>query len=124
MGVVGVGIDVVEIERFRATLGRRASMRTRLFSPDELAVVASRTDEVPSLAARFAAKEAVMKSLGVGLGAFGFHDCEVLRAPSGAPVLRASGLLVELQASRGVRQLHLSLTHTERSAQAVAVAET
>lgn len=123
MAVIGIGIDAVEIGRFRELLARRSTMRRRLFSPDELAAVAERVDDAPSLAARFAAKEATMKALGLGLGAFGFHECEVLRLDSGAPVLRSSGRLVELEQEHGVTRWHVSLTHTDVSAQAVVVAE-
>ena len=123
MTIVGVGIDAVEIDRFRELLARRSSMRDRLFSPDELAAIAGRTDPAPSLAARFAAKEATMKSLGLGLGAFGFHECEVLRLDSGAPLLRSSGRLVELELEHGVTRWHVSLTHTDSQASAVVIAE-
>lgn len=123
MAVIGVGIDAVDIGRFRELLVRREAMRHRLFSPAELEVLVGRVDPVPSLAARFAAKEAVMKSLGVGLGAFGFHDCEILRSDSGAPWLRSSGHLVELERDRGVGRWHVSLTHTDTSAHAVVLAE-
>ena len=69
--IVGVGVDVVDVERFRRVLARTPTLRERLFTAAELAYVAPRLDPVPSLAARFAAREAVMKSLGLGLGAFG-----------------------------------------------------
>lgn len=123
MAIVGVGIDSVEIDRFRDLLARRETMRTRLFSPAELAVVVDRNDEAPSLAARFAAKEATMKSLGLGLGAFGFHECEILREESGAPRLRASGRLVELAHEHGVGAWHVSLTHTDSMASAIVIAD-
>ena len=82
--LIGIGIDVVEIERFRRSLRRTPSMRERLFTAAELDYVASKADPVPSLAARFAAREAVMKSIGLGLGAFGFHEVSVERAASRA----------------------------------------
>ncbi|MGA1438711.1 MAG: holo-ACP synthase, partial [Ilumatobacteraceae bacterium] len=71
--MIGIGVDVVEIDRFRTSLRRTPSMRERLFTETELAYVAPQIDPVPSLAVRFAAREAVMKALGLGLGAFGFH---------------------------------------------------
>ena len=89
--VKGIGIDLVDIERFRRSLERTPSMRDRLFTPIELDYVAPKADPVPSLAARFAAREAVMKALGVGLGAFGFHDVWVERADSGSAVARRDG---------------------------------
>jgi holo-[acyl-carrier protein] synthase len=66
-------------------------MRERLFTASELEYVAPKADPVPSLAARFAAREAVMKALGLGLGAFGFHDVWVERAPSGRRRSRSTG---------------------------------
>ena len=73
------------------SLARTPSMRTRLFTDVELEYVAPKADPVPSLAARFAAREAVMKSLGLGLGAFGFHEVWVERADSGEPSLAIIG---------------------------------
>ena len=81
--MIGIGIDLVDIDRFRRSLERTPTMRTRLFTEVELSYVAAHNDPAPSLAARFAAREAVMKALGVGLGAFGFHDVWVERAASG-----------------------------------------
>ncbi len=83
--MIGIGVDAVEIDRFRLALSRTPSMRSRLFMPTELDYVAPKADPVPSLAARFAAREAVMKALGLGLGAFGFHDVWVEVEASGAP---------------------------------------
>lgn len=74
MAIIGLGVDAVDIERFRTSLERTPTMRTRLFTDAELAYVAPKLDPVPSLAARFAAREAVMKTMGLGLGAFGFHE--------------------------------------------------
>jgi holo-[acyl-carrier protein] synthase len=98
-------------------------MRTRLFTEIELAYVAGHADPVPSLAARFAAREAVMKALGVGLGAFGFHDVWVERAPSGQPSLAFAGRALELSDAAGVSGWHLSLTHSDLMAAAYVVAE-
>lgn len=121
--MIGIGVDVVEIERFRRSLERTPTMRGRLFTERELAYVAAKSDPVPSLAARFAAREAVMKSLGVGLGAFGFHEVWVDRAPSGAPFLVVTGRAEALAIDAGVRGWHLSLTHSQLVAVAYVVAE-
>ena len=95
-GVVGVGVDAVDLVRFARVLGRRASMADRLFTPGELAYARSAADPVPRLSTRFAAKEAVMKALGVGLGAFPFRDVEVVRvgldAPGPGPLGRGRGV--------------------------------
>ncbi len=121
--MIGIGVDAVEIERFRRSLERTPSMRTRMFTAEELAYVAPKSDPVPSLAARFATREAVMKALGVGLGAFGFHDVWVTRAPSGAPSLNVTGAAAVLAAAAGVQRWHLSITHSDLIAIAYVIAE-
>ncbi len=119
----GIGVDAVDIERFRLSLTRTPSMRDRLFTAEELAYVAPKVDPVPSLAARFAAREATMKAMGLGLGAFGFHDVWVDRAESGEPALAVRGRAAELAAERGITRWHLSLTHSALVAIAYVVAE-
>ena len=121
--IVGIGIDLVDIERFRTALVRTPSMRTRLFTESELAYVAPKVDPVPSLAARFAAREAVMKSLGLGLGAFGFHEVWVERAESGEPSLMVTGRALGLAEAAGVTNWHISLTHSATTAGAHVIAE-
>jgi holo-[acyl-carrier protein] synthase len=121
--VIGIGVDTVDIERFRVSLARTPTMRERLFTDEELAYVAPKVDPVPSLAGRFAAREAVMKALGLGLGAFGFHEVWVRRAESGAPSLCVEGRAAELAAEAGVRRWHLSITHGQLVAVAMVVAE-
>jgi holo-[acyl-carrier protein] synthase len=120
--VIGVGIDAVDVERFRTLLGRRRGFAGRVFTAAERTEAAGRRDPVPGLAARFAAKEAVMKSLSVGLGAFDFADVEVVRGDGGAPALTVTGRAANLAAERAVGGWHISLTHTAVTAMAIAVA--
>ena len=120
--VVGVGIDAVDVERFRTVLARRQAFADRVFTAAERAEAAARHDPVPGLAARFAAKEAVMKSLSVGLGAFDFADVEVVRGEGGAPALTITGRAAALAEERAVSGWHVSLTHTATVAMAIAVA--
>ncbi len=120
--MIGIGIDAVELERFRRSLERTPSLRTRLFTPAELAYLADRTDPVPGLAARFAAREAAMKALDQGLGAWGFHDVSVQRVGLGAPSLVVVGAAARLAKSRGVTGWKVSLTHTDTMAMAVVAA--
>jgi holo-[acyl-carrier protein] synthase len=119
----GIGVDVVDVERFRRSLARTPSMRERLFTAAELEYVAPKVDPLPSLAARFAAREAVMKALGLGLGAFGFHEVWVEVEESGAPRLVVTGRARELAADRGVVRWHLSISHDGPMAIAMVVAE-
>src|SRR6478735_7046337 len=122
-GVIGIGIDLVDIDRFRLSLARTPSMRTRLFTAVELEYVAPKADPIPSLAARFAAREAVMKALGVGLGAFGFHDAWVERTDAGVPWLVVTASAADLASAAGVTAWHLSLTHSDTIAAAYVIAE-
>jgi holo-[acyl-carrier protein] synthase len=123
MAIVGIGVDVVDVDRFRRSLERTPTMRTRLFTVAELAYVAPKIDPVPSLAARFAAREAVMKALGVGIGAFGFHDVWVHRSDDGVPSLVVTAGARTLADAAGVTSWHVSLTHTHHVAAAYVIAE-
>ncbi|MGC9962848.1 MAG: holo-ACP synthase [Acidimicrobiales bacterium] len=120
--VVGVGIDAVDIDRFRLLLARRPKMADRLFSPAEQELALRRSDPLPTLAARFAAKEAVMKALSTGLGGVDFADIEVLSNPGGAPRLSVSGRASERAHSLGITSWHVSLSHTHTLATAIVVA--
>ena len=119
---LGVGLDLVDIERFGRVLARRPALNDRLFTSAERAYAGSLANPVPSLAARFAAKEAVMKALGVGLGAFAFVEVEVGRRPSGEPHLVLRGRAAELASERAVGRWLVSLTHTSKAAAAVVLA--
>ncbi len=121
-GVRGVGIDVVDLARFRAVLDRRPGLVSRLFTPAEQTYANLVPDPVPRLATRFAAKEATMKALGVGLGAFGFHDAAVVRDGRDAPTLVVTGAAASLAEVAGVGGWHLALTHSDLVAAAVVVA--
>ena len=114
--IVGVGIDVVDIERFARILARRPGLSARLFTPAE------RSRPVASLAARFAAKEAVAKALGAPTG-LAWHDCEVVSAVSGRPRLVLTGTVAAAAAAAGVRTWHVSLSHDAGIASALVVAE-
>lgn len=120
--MIGVGIDLVDVDRFRTMLARTPSTKERMFTPAERAYAERAADPTERYAVRFAAKEAVMKALGVGLGAFGFHDVEVLRDDGGCPRLGVYGPAAALAVERGVAGWQISLTHTATSAGAVVVA--
>jgi holo-[acyl-carrier protein] synthase len=118
--IAGVGVDAVDVERFRATLDRRPRIAERLFTDAERAYAAG---DCQRLAARFAAKEATMKALGAGIGSTGWRDVEVVRAPSGAPSLELRAAAAARAERLGVAHWHVSLTHTPTVAVAVVVAE-
>jgi holo-[acyl-carrier protein] synthase len=114
--IVGVGIDVVDVARFGRTLERTPRLRDRLFTPDE------RDLPLASLAARFAAKEALAKALGAPVG-LSWLDATVVRAEHGRPRLRIRGTVEARAADLGVHELHVSLSHDAGISSAVVVAE-
>ena len=121
-GVVGVGVDLCEVDRMRRTLARTPGFADRVYTEAEQEYCRRRRDPAERFAVRFAAKEAVLKALGAGVGSCPLRDIEVVRAPSGAPSLVLHGRAATLAADRGVTAWHLSLTHTATMAEAVAIA--
>jgi holo-[acyl-carrier protein] synthase len=126
--IIGVGVDAVDVARFRRVLDRRPRFAARCFTSSEQSDATGSADVAQSLAARFAAKEAVMKALGTGIGAFALTDVEVRRttgrgATRNAPFLVLHGTAAELAGAQGAGQFHLSLTHTDGVAIAFVVAE-
>jgi holo-[acyl-carrier protein] synthase len=120
--MIGIGLDAVELDRFRTASARTPGILRRCFTDDERAYCLRKRDPTERFAARFAAKEATMKAMGVGLWKFNFVDVEVVKARSGQPSLRLHGKALALAESLGITEWRLTLTHTERTAQAIAVA--
>jgi holo-[acyl-carrier protein] synthase len=116
--VAGIGIDLIEIDRFERALSRRPRLRERLFTSAELRYAGERARPAQHLAARFCAKEAVAKSL--GLGGWSFNDVEVVAGEP--PTVRLDGRAAERARRLRVRVL-VSLTHDRRTAAAVACAQ-
>ena len=119
MNVISVGIDAVEVDRFRTVIRRRPAIIQRLFTEGEQGYADRFPDPAERLSARFAVKEATMKALGVGLGAFRFRDVSVGRGRGGAPHLVLSGAAGELALARGIGSWLVSLTHTATMAEAI-----
>ncbi|RMH78440.1 MAG: holo-ACP synthase [Actinomyces sp.] len=121
-GVVGVGTDLVDIDRFRRVLARTPRVAERVFTDGERAYAGSARDPVPRLAARFAAKEAALKALGVGLGGARFAEIEVERRAGGEPALLVRGAAARRARERGVDRFLVTLSHTDHLAQATVIA--
>jgi holo-[acyl-carrier protein] synthase len=115
---VGVGVDIVDVARFRLALERHPKLLERLFTEQERLDTKLAPER---LAARFAAKEAVLKTLSSGLGAAAWHNIEVRRSPSGAPSIQLHGAAAQLASTQGVTELHVSLSHTNQLAAAFVV---
>jgi holo-[acyl-carrier protein] synthase len=117
--VLDVGVDIVEISRVRGALERHeAGFRRRVYSDTEWRQCGS---SMASLAGRFAAKEAVMKALGVG--GHKFREIEIVRLPSGKPDVRLSGRMRDRAERLSVQAITVSISHSRDNAVAVAIAE-
>lgn len=120
--IVGVGIDVVPVERFERAMTRTPSLRAKLFTAAEQINSAGRPRHAESLAARFAAKEALAKALGAP-GGMAWTDAEVHADQNGDPCLEISGTVSARAAALDVTRLHLSMSHDGGIASAVVIAE-
>jgi holo-[acyl-carrier protein] synthase len=114
--IIGIGVDIVDLGRFALSLERTPHLRDRLFTADEIGAAPA------SLAAAFAAKEAVAKSLGAPSG-LEWHDVEIRHEDSGKPFLLVTGTVAAAALSRGVLRWHVSLSHDGGNAVAMVIAE-
>jgi holo-[acyl-carrier protein] synthase len=122
MPIVGVGIDVVPVGRFAESLARTPTLADRLFTAAERTTPAGTPRPAESLAARFAAKEALAKSLGAG-GGMAWTDAEIQVDDVGRPTLSVRGTVAERAAALGVNRFHVSLSHDGGIASATVIAE-
>lgn len=115
------GVDLIEVERIRQAIEKHgARFLARIYTPQELAQVGERA---PSLAARWAAKEAVAKALGTGIGDVEWVEIEILRGPNKEPVLHLHGNAQRLAEQHGLTNWSISLSHTHEHAIAMVVAQ-
>jgi holo-[acyl-carrier protein] synthase len=124
-GIVGIGIDLVSIERLRGVLDRYGErFLERVLTADERGYCARHRDPTSQIAVRFAAKEALLKALGTGLSrGIRWQDVEVRREGDGPPRIHLSGRAVEESAALGVGRIHLSLSHDRGAAVAMVILE-
>ena len=122
---VGLGVDIVEIERMKKILERRPRFSEQVFSAEERAYCDKTASPATHYAMRFAAKEAVVKALGTGFAqGVWVHDIEVERAKNGRPSVKLSGRALEVAEEQGIRELSLSMSYTHTDAVACAMAVT
>ncbi|MFT5204473.1 MAG: holo-[acyl-carrier protein] synthase [Candidatus Aldehydirespiratoraceae bacterium] len=120
--MIGIGTDLVDIDRFRGVLARTPTIVDRMFRADEQAYANAAADPAARLAARFAAKEATLKSLGLGLGGMNLADIEVVKHADGRPELKLHGAAIEVANAAGVGRFLVTISHTDHLAQATVVA--
>jgi len=119
---VGVGTDLVDVARFRCVLQRSSSLVEGVFTPDERRYAELASDPTMRYAARFAAKEATTKALGVGIGTFPLVEIEVVSGPKRAPQLVLHGKAAQVAFDYGVRSWLVTLSHVDHVASAVVIA--
>jgi holo-[acyl-carrier protein] synthase len=121
--LLGIGIDIIEVARIQASHERFGErFLDRILHPGEISYCLSHKAPAPFLAARFAAKEAISKAFGTGIGAqLSWHDMEIGRRESGEPFVILHGRGQQLLEARGGRKMLISLSHTQNYATAVAV---
>jgi holo-[acyl-carrier protein] synthase len=123
--IAGIGVDIIEVERIAQALDRHGErFAARVFTPGELAECwPSEQQRCRRLAARFAAKEAALKALGIGLRGVSWQEIDVVKDELGKPSLRLTGRLADIAAKQGITAMHLSLSHCKEYAMAQVVAE-
>ena len=123
--IVGLGVDIAEVPRIKATIERRGELfLRRVFTPNEIKYCERFKNKFERYAGRFAAKEAAMKALGTGWN-YGvrWQDCEIIRLPGGRPTIAFHGKAGEFAAKLGVRNTALSISHSAEQAIAQVILE-
>lgn len=112
-----IGVDIIEIDRIKRAASRQSSFLNRIYTPAELEA----NHNVSSLAARFAAKEAVMKALGTGIKGVGWREIEILTNSDGAPLIKLYGRALQKSAELGLSRFEVSLSHSRKYAVAFVI---
>jgi holo-[acyl-carrier protein] synthase len=119
--VIGIGVDLVDVQRVERMIARHPTFAVRVFTPAEIAYCERQASPAESFAARWAAREACRKALG-GVRGMRWHDVEVSRAPTGAPSLVLTGATRTRAERLGVSEVKVALTHERRTAAAFCMA--
>ncbi len=120
---IKVGTDILEIDRFRRVLERRPGLREKVFTEAEVSYCESKADSVPHFAARFCAKEAFSKAIGTGVREFSMSEVEVVRNDLGKPRIELSGRAYKIASDLAVKDVDVSISHSDLFAVAVVVIE-
>jgi holo-[acyl-carrier protein] synthase len=123
--ILGIGTDIIEVARIQSSHERFGErFLSRILLPSEIAYCLSHRLPAPHIAVRFAAKEAISKAFGTGIGReLGWHDLEILRKETGEPWVQLLGPALKLMSRRNARTVHITLSHTSAHATAVAILE-
>ena len=121
--IIGLGTDIVEVKRIKAAIAKNENFVTRIYTPAEIAYCRQKSRPEISFAARFAAKEAISKAFGTGIGKISWLDMEITNAQSGQPLVHLSGNCAMISQEKQVKAIHLTLSHTDEYAVATAILE-
>ncbi len=122
--IVGVGIDMIEVDRVMDKINKNIAFKEKIFSPGEIAFCESKVNQGENYAARFAAKEAFLKATGLGLGlGHDLADIEISADENGKPHILLKGSFQEKATKNGWIKIHVSLSHLQSIACAVVIIE-
>lgn len=121
--IFGVGTDLIEIDRIRQAIEKNPRFLEKVYTEAEISYCQRKKNPWQSFAARFAAKEAVSKAMGTGLGRIGLHDIEIVQKPSGQPQVVCHGAAEAFLLEHGLGNVHISLSHSAQFAIATAIIE-
>ncbi|MFZ5354467.1 MAG: holo-ACP synthase [Bacillota bacterium] len=121
--IFGIGTDIIEIKRVKKAILRNPKLVERLFTEQELEYYKKRNMNIQHIAGGFAAKEAVLKALGTGLGPFRWKDIEILRMSVGKPIVKLNSRIRQYMQYNGIGDIHITISHSKEYATATAIAE-
>lgn len=121
--ILGVGVDIIEIQRIEKAVVRTKSFISRAFTEEEVKLFVEKGMKAEVIAGNFAGKEAISKALGTGVRGFELRDIEILRDKLGKPIAKFRGRARIIAELRGVKNIHISISHNRKDAIAYAVLE-
>jgi holo-[acyl-carrier protein] synthase len=122
--IIGIGTDIIEIDRIQKAMDRSTSFIEKIFTKSEIEYLKSRNMRAEFAAGKFAAKEAVAKAIGTGFRGFDFRDIEIDKTTLGKPIVILRGNAKKMDKKWGKYKIHLSISHSKENAVAYAVIET
>ena len=121
MNILDIGTDIIEVERIKNSLSKRGDFLKKLFTDKEIEMFQKKGNNVQTIAGNFAAKEAISKSLGLGIRGYKFKDIEVLRDDLGKPIVKTYNNLKQICIDYSVLEIKVSISHGENYAVANAI---
>ncbi len=121
MNILDIGTDIIEVERIKNSLNKRGDFLTKIFTDKEIKMFKEKGNSAQTIAGNFAAKEAISKSLGLGIRGYNFKDIEILRNNLGKPIVKTYNNLHRICIEYNVLEIKVSISHSENYAVANAI---